>query len=119
MLYYELSDIFQLFEISAPIHDFNLYRNDYQKFIDDLSGRNITAYKKTNAGGTPLEFEKDSEGNDTTVPIKVSGGDYEFADKVLNEILNRPIPEVQSWASFQEYVKKIKNMGGDNEKKKE
>ncbi|CAG8848788.1 2266_t:CDS:2, partial [Racocetra persica] len=73
----------------SPDHDYTLYRNDYQKFINEIAGRNIKAYRKTNASGTALEFEEDG-----FTPAKVRGGDYELS-KVLTKILNPPPPEIQ------------------------
>ncbi|CAG8542182.1 36828_t:CDS:10 [Gigaspora margarita] len=87
MLSFELQNIFRLFMTWSPNNDYNLYRNDYQKFVDEIAGRNVKAYRKTNASGTALEFEEDR-----FTPAKVRGGEYEFS-KVLTKILNPPPPE--------------------------
>ncbi|CAG8616671.1 17080_t:CDS:2 [Racocetra persica] len=85
----------------SPDHDYTLYRNDYQKFVNEIAGRNIKAYRKTNALGTALEF-----GEDGFTPAKVRGGDYEFS-KVLAKILNPPPPEEERKAEFKKYFGNI------------
>lgn len=99
MLNYELQNIFRSFMTWSPDHDYTLYRNDYQKFVNEIAGRNIKVYRKTNASGTALEFEEDG-----FTSAKVRGGDYELS-KVLTKILNPPPPEIQSWASFHKYIR--------------